>query len=261
MDLEIKFYVCESHKFAGTFAFIAELVEVRVNEISKAFVSKSTSPLSDFWVEIRKEQHKTILAGSGFLYDSSIIGSLKLIVEFEDNVFQSFTFPSPSIIEQGVLSCNIGDDYLKVKYWSKNGLSDLVPIDYLEKSKEKWYAPLSKVYIHEKKIADIQADFVPILPKSGPEQPIPKELLNDTHHPQMKELLALKGLHEGKDAVFIGNGPSLDLNLLSKFDNHILFAFNRFYLAYDQTSIRPDYLVSADPVSYTHLTLPTSDLV
>jgi len=246
MDLEIKFYVCESHKFAGTFAFIAELVEVRVNEISKAFVSKSTSPLSDFWVEIRKEQHKTILAGSGFLYDSSIIGSLKLIVEFEDNVFQSFTFPSPSIIEQGVLSCNIGDDYLKVKYWSKNGLSDLVPIDYLEKSKEKWYAPLSKVYIHEKKIADIQADFVPILPKSGPEQPIPKELLNDTHHPQMKELLALKGLHEGKDAVFIGNGPSLDLNLLSKFDNHILFAFNRFYLAYDQTSIRPDYLVSAD---------------
>lgn len=57
----------------------------------------------------------------------------------------------------------------------------------------------------------------------------------------------MKDCHVGKRAWIIGNGPSVrydDLAAIPKGD--VVFAFNRFYLSYDDHPLREDYVVSAD---------------
>lgn len=52
----------------------------------------------------------------------------------------------------------------------------------------------------------------------------------------------------GRRAWIIGNGPSVrhaDLNLIAD-QGDVIFCFNRFYMAYPETRLREDYLVSAD---------------
>jgi len=61
------------------------------------------------------------------------------------------------------------------------------------------------------------------------------------------KMKALRNIHYGKTAFILGNGPSVrldDLDLLS--EKFIIFAANRFYMAYDRTVLRPDYTASAD---------------
>jgi hypothetical protein len=66
------------------------------------------------------------------------------------------------------------------------------------------------------------------------------------------KFILLKNKHKGKEAILIGNGPSVrieDLLSISKSDK-IIFVFNRFYLSYEQYDLdffKPDYIVSIDP--------------
>jgi hypothetical protein len=64
--------------------------------------------------------------------------------------------------------------------------------------------------------------------------------LNDRH------LLALKERHRGHRAFIIGNGPSLRTTDLGRLRGEITFAFNKIYLAFDQTDWRPTYYVAED---------------
>ncbi|MGF7169449.1 hypothetical protein FHS91_001108 [Sphingobium xanthum] len=54
--------------------------------------------------------------------------------------------------------------------------------------------------------------------------------------------------HRGARAWMIGNGPSVRLEDLDKIADQgdIIFCFNRFYLAYEKTRLRENYVVSAD---------------
>lgn len=64
---------------------------------------------------------------------------------------------------------------------------------------------------------------------------------------QRADIEALKGIHTGKRGWVIGNGPSVRLEDLAKIpDDDIVFCFNRFYLSYNDTPLREDYVVSAD---------------
>ena len=47
-------------------------------------------------------------------------------------------------------------------------------------------------------------------------------------------------------AVIVGNGPSLCLKDLEKIKNADFFAFNKIYLAFQDTSWRPDYYLCED---------------
>lgn len=246
MTQNINFYVCEIHSYAGTFSFIAELYGMARTELKNAFVTDNINPLSDFWVEIRNEGTKTILAGSGFLETSLNTCDLKLIVESLNGGSTSFIFPSPSFIEQGILSCNLSDDECKVKFWSRHGLTDIQPVNYHVDVNEAVHSIQSNVYLHEKRITCPKPGAITTLPKASPEQHMPDDLFRYPKDIRLEEIRRLKDVHKGKDAVFIGNGPSLDLNTLGKFNQHIFFAFNRFYLAYKQTDFRPNYLISAD---------------
>jgi hypothetical protein len=64
--------------------------------------------------------------------------------------------------------------------------------------------------------------------------------------PDHKRLHHLKDIHRGKTAFLIGNGPSVRMEDLEKLKNQVTFACNRFHLAYDKTSLRPTYTLSAD---------------
>ena len=61
-----------------------------------------------------------------------------------------------------------------------------------------------------------------------------------------RKLKALKNKHEGERCFIIGNGPSLRISDLDLLNDEITFAFNKIYLAYDQTEFRPTYYVVAD---------------
>lgn len=245
-DKNIKFYVCEVHKYARTFAFIAQLFDVKISEITQAYVSDTYSPLGNFWVECRQEGNKTILSGSGFLVEMNLIKEFNLSVILKDGTSRFFDFPAPSFVEQGTLSCTPVGSELCVKYWSLRGLTSAEPVEYSCLNQQKTFYPQSKVFIHESRIPNDSLSALPLLPKTQPFQPIPRLPSGSSDHPHLDKILALKDIHKGKDAILIGNGPSLDLNLLNKFDNHISFSFNRFYLAYGKTDFRPDYLISAD---------------
>lgn len=51
----------------------------------------------------------------------------------------------------------------------------------------------------------------------------------------------LKDRHQGRRAVVIGNGPSLEISDLNRLMGEVTFASNKIYLAYDQTDWRPTY--------------------
>lgn len=73
-----------------------------------------------------------------------------------------------------------------------------------------------------------------------------KGLFSDQH---VMALMALKDIHKGKSCILVGNGPSVSLEELEKAngqENFISFAANRFYLCFDETTFRPDFLISSD---------------
>ncbi len=61
-----------------------------------------------------------------------------------------------------------------------------------------------------------------------------------------RKLKALKNKHKGERCFIIGNGPSLRISDLDLLNDEITFAFNKIYLAYDQTDFRPTYYMVAD---------------
>lgn len=63
-----------------------------------------------------------------------------------------------------------------------------------------------------------------------------------------RRIAALQNIHTGERCFFIGNGPSLrgeDLTRLYK-GNEVCFGFNRIYHIFDQTEWRPTYYISQD---------------
>lgn len=69
------------------------------------------------------------------------------------------------------------------------------------------------------------------------------------YHPDFEELKKLENIHTGKIGVLVGNGPSVrleELEQMSKNKNIISFGANRFYLCYERTSFRPNYVLSSD---------------
>ena len=61
-----------------------------------------------------------------------------------------------------------------------------------------------------------------------------------------KKIEKLRGVHSGKKAILLGNGPSVSYHDLEKFDDYIIFACNRIHLAYEHTTFRPDYVLTSD---------------
>jgi hypothetical protein len=64
----------------------------------------------------------------------------------------------------------------------------------------------------------------------------------------LQGLQRLTNLHKGRRAFIVGNGPSLrveDLTLIDKAKD-ISFAFNKIFLAFDQTPYRPTYYMVED---------------
>lgn len=69
------------------------------------------------------------------------------------------------------------------------------------------------------------------------------------YHPDYEELKAIQDIHKGKVGVLVGNGPSVkleELEMMSHNKDFISFGANRFYLCYEQTTFRPDYVLSSD---------------
>ncbi len=56
----------------------------------------------------------------------------------------------------------------------------------------------------------------------------------------------LRGVHAGKRAFVVGNGPSLRLEDLKRLEGEITFASNKIYLAYDSIDWRPSYYTVCD---------------
>ncbi len=61
-----------------------------------------------------------------------------------------------------------------------------------------------------------------------------------------EKLKKLKDIHKGRIGFLIGSGPSVRVEDLEKLKNEVTFCFNRFHLAYEMSSLRPLYTVSAD---------------
>jgi len=66
------------------------------------------------------------------------------------------------------------------------------------------------------------------------------------YRPSSLRLGHLAGRHAGEAAWLIGNGPSVRPEDLDRLAGRLTFAFNRFYLAHPQTSMRPTYTVAGD---------------
>ena len=64
--------------------------------------------------------------------------------------------------------------------------------------------------------------------------------------PSSARVQAMRNRHQGASAWIVGNGPSARPEDLDLLDGRITFAFNRFYLAHEQTRLRPTYTISAD---------------
>ncbi|MBJ3778779.1 motility associated factor glycosyltransferase family protein [Acuticoccus mangrovi] len=65
-------------------------------------------------------------------------------------------------------------------------------------------------------------------------------------HPSTARLQALKDTLAGQTAWIIGNGPSVRLEDLDRLGDAVTFCFNRFHLAYENTTLRPRFTISAD---------------
>jgi hypothetical protein len=63
----------------------------------------------------------------------------------------------------------------------------------------------------------------------------------DLDRANLLALNLLRNRHEGKRAVIVGNGPSLEISDLERLKSHVTFASNKIYLAYDETDWRPTY--------------------
>ncbi len=61
-----------------------------------------------------------------------------------------------------------------------------------------------------------------------------------------KALKALKGIHKGRRAFVIGNGPSLRYADLDRLSAELTFASNKIYLAFSHTDWRPTYYAAED---------------
>ena len=62
----------------------------------------------------------------------------------------------------------------------------------------------------------------------------------------LKKLSRFRGKHAGRKFLIIGNGPSVNLGDLARFDDFVCIACNRFHLCYDDTDFRPDYVLAID---------------
>ena len=56
----------------------------------------------------------------------------------------------------------------------------------------------------------------------------------------------LRGIHAGRRAVVIGNGPSLKIPDLDRLNDNVTFASNKIFLAFDRTFWRPSYYTVID---------------
>lgn len=61
-----------------------------------------------------------------------------------------------------------------------------------------------------------------------------------------RRLASLRGIHDGKQAFVIGNGPSLRVSDLDAIRGEISFASNKIYLAFPETAWRPNYYFVSD---------------
>ncbi len=59
-------------------------------------------------------------------------------------------------------------------------------------------------------------------------------------------LLQLKDAYHGQSAWLIGNGPSVRSSDLDRLQGKLCFAFNRFFLAYSNTKLRPQFTLCSD---------------
>lgn len=57
-----------------------------------------------------------------------------------------------------------------------------------------------------------------------------------------------RGMYTGRRGFVIGNGPSLRIEDLNRLQGEICLAANKIYLAFNQTSWRPQFLTVADPL-------------
>lgn len=55
-----------------------------------------------------------------------------------------------------------------------------------------------------------------------------------------------KNIHEGKQAVIVCNGPSLNKMKLSFLKNEIVFGLNKIFLGFERYDFRPDYYVAVN---------------
>ena len=65
-----------------------------------------------------------------------------------------------------------------------------------------------------------------------------------------RRLFEIKDKHKGERCFIIGNGPSLQIkDLQALWDkNEISFAFNKIFLAFEDTAFRPTYYIIEDPL-------------
>jgi hypothetical protein len=78
------------------------------------------------------------------------------------------------------------------------------------------------------------------------------KILDDPLEPpaDLEYLRGLKDRHRGRRAFVIGNGPSLRIEDLTRLheSGDVALAFNKIYLAFDQTPFRPTYYMVEDPL-------------
>jgi hypothetical protein len=64
--------------------------------------------------------------------------------------------------------------------------------------------------------------------------------------PDPNSIKILKDKHKGQRGFVIGNGPSLNLEDLSRLEGEVTFASNKIYLAFNEISWRPTYYTVLD---------------
>lgn len=73
---------------------------------------------------------------------------------------------------------------------------------------------------------------------------LPSAYLHPWRRESIRRLKELKGIHKGKRAFIIGNGPSLRQTDLSKLKNEFTFGMNRIYLLFPELGFHTTYFVS-----------------
>ncbi|MGF1451298.1 MAG: 6-hydroxymethylpterin diphosphokinase MptE-like protein [Opitutales bacterium] len=68
-----------------------------------------------------------------------------------------------------------------------------------------------------------------------------------------RALAALNQKHAGKTGVVIGMGPSLQMSDLEKLKGCVTFGCNKIFLAFEETTFRPDYYSVNDVVTATNV--------